>query len=177
MSETVETTTKMGRLSSISVSRHPHGWLDFGGIVDYGGSCQGFGGIVMDNYDDTLDKRVVDDDGARAIGKVMAFCDMDPTKCKGRTVIVHLDGTHWDAKVVGLEWPAFNGFGAGERLMFRDLFPTRPELPATPCPECGDRRWLAISCPDKKPGCLVAHFKACTMCNSKNQGSPFQSPE
>lgn len=156
--------TKLARISSISMGMHEKGFRCFDGSVDYGDGGQGFGGICLDTFDDTLKQRIITDQCALAIGKIMIWCSFDLAKCVNRTVVVHRDSDRWDAKIVGLEWPMFNSFGRGTKLMFADLFPDL-EPPKAICPECkGHKRW-PIPCPDGKPGCAVAHFRNCSICN------------
>lgn len=101
------------------------GWEDHGILtvwvhMRYGVGHQGAGGYALDEYDDTLERRIGHKCGIDFITGVMRACGVNEwDKVKGRTVFAIRDGEGFGSKVVGLEPLPTE---SGEPFFFEDAF-------------------------------------------------------
>lgn len=68
---------KNAKIQSTDLGPVSHGCMQFWINLDYGSSGQGFGGFILDNYDESKDKRVGTAYGLMAIMEVLRVVGVD----------------------------------------------------------------------------------------------------
>lgn len=110
---------QLGKVTSVFFGLEDHGCMTFWIHLDYGGSGQGFGGVALDQWSKGDDRRVGTAAGLDLLIQLLELFGVDTLeKIVGRSVYaLHEDGGGWNASVVGLQLPAFDG---GKQLLLDD---------------------------------------------------------
>lgn len=99
-----------GRITSVFFGRESHGILSIMLMIDFGGTCQGFGGYALDTYDKVRKRRVGHAAGTDFVLRLLDLFKVEDLQAiKGRVVSVRRGGRGGtiDALIV----PAFDGGG------------------------------------------------------------------
>jgi hypothetical protein len=84
---------KNGRITSTKLGYEDHGILTFWLSLDYGGTCQGFGGYALDSYDKEKECRKHGKYAGRCIEQILKVVGVENWEdIKGKYVRADLDG-------------------------------------------------------------------------------------
>lgn len=109
---------QLGKVESVMFGFEDHGILTFMIYLNYGGSCQGFGGYALDTYDKEKKRRVGTAAGTDLILKLLNLFKVSKLDdIEGRSVFALRDSDNWTSSIVGLKLPDFDG---GEELLISD---------------------------------------------------------
>jgi hypothetical protein len=108
----IDNTKQLGRITSAEIEIEDHGFLTFTLMFDFGGSRQGFCGIVLDDYSAADKRRIGTAAGCDAIIQLMVcfgahrFADI-----KGKSAYALRASGGFNEMIIGVEMPPFDGGG------------------------------------------------------------------
>jgi hypothetical protein len=99
---------ELGKVESVSFGPICNGIMSSYVALDFGGSCQGFGGYVLDDFDKKKDRRVGSAAGMDWMMQLFQLFDVESLDAmKDKAVYAIRDKPY--GKIIGLETPAFDG--------------------------------------------------------------------
>lgn len=103
---------ELGKIDHVHFGIEDHGILSLAIGVDFGGTHQGLGHMVLDVWSEKDKRRIGTACGLDLVLQVLQFFKVDQLdKIKGRTVFALRESDSYNADIVGLEIPPFDGGG------------------------------------------------------------------
>lgn len=100
---------QLGKITSAEIMIEDHGLLTFFAQLDFGSSGQGFGGYVLDQWDEEKKRRVGTAMGCDFILKYLQLFNVQKlVDTVGRSVYALREGSDW-GPILGIQVPEFDG--------------------------------------------------------------------
>lgn len=101
---------KLGKCGKPDLFYEDHGILTCFVTIDFGGSCQGFGGYCLDAHDKETNGRKGSAAGMDWIVRLLKLFEVERLEdIEGKSVYALYDNDNFNATICGLETPKFDG--------------------------------------------------------------------